>query len=193
MLFFKQKETLKKKFENIEKKERNSKMQRSRWQSKRTLTSPPLMKTSKLQLHIEWSSLKLIWGLAEHLLYHQVYKEPHRVWYERRKSDLVGIHIPSRKHRRRGYCKLRDTPWEGKGLRHICIFPGGSSGKESACNAGALGSIPGLGRSPGEGKGCPLQYSGLENSMDCIVTKSWTQLNNFHTRPEAWPKEAKYP
>ena len=44
-------------------------------------------------------------------------------------------------------------------------FPGGSAGKESACNAGDLGSIPGLGRSPGEGKGCPLQYSGLENSV----------------------------
>ena len=48
-------------------------------------------------------------------------------------------------------------------------FPGGSAGKESACNVGDLGSIPGLGRSPGEGKGYPLQYSGLENSMDCIV------------------------
>ena len=45
-------------------------------------------------------------------------------------------------------------------------FPGGSSGKETACNAGDLGSIPGLGRSPGEGNGYPLQYSGLENSMD---------------------------
>ena len=48
-------------------------------------------------------------------------------------------------------------------------FLGSSAGKESACNAGDPGSIPGLGRSPGEGKGYPLQYSGLENSMDCIV------------------------
>ena len=47
-------------------------------------------------------------------------------------------------------------------------FPDSSVGKESACNAGDPGSIPGLGRSPGEGKGYPLQYSGLENSMDCI-------------------------
>ena len=47
-------------------------------------------------------------------------------------------------------------------------FPGGSAGKASACHAGELGSIPGLGRS-GEGKGYPLQYSGLENSMDYIV------------------------
>ena len=48
-------------------------------------------------------------------------------------------------------------------------FPGGSAGKESACKAGDLGLIPELGRVPGEGKGYPLQYSGLENSMDCIV------------------------
>ena len=47
--------------------------------------------------------------------------------------------------------------------------PCGLAGKESACNVGDLGSIPGLGRSPGEGKGYPLQYSGLENSMDYVV------------------------
>ena len=45
-------------------------------------------------------------------------------------------------------------------------FPGGSAGRASACNSGGLGSIPGLGSSPGEGKDYPLQYSGLENSMD---------------------------
>ena len=45
-------------------------------------------------------------------------------------------------------------------------FPDSSVGKESTCSVGDLGSIPGLGRSPGEGKGYPLQYSGLENSMD---------------------------
>ena len=45
-------------------------------------------------------------------------------------------------------------------------FPGGSDGKESACKAGDLGSVPELERSPGEGNGYPLQYSGLENSMD---------------------------
>ena len=48
-------------------------------------------------------------------------------------------------------------------------FPCGSAGKESACNAGDLGLILGLGRSPGEGNGFRLQYSGLENTMDCIV------------------------
>ena len=45
-------------------------------------------------------------------------------------------------------------------------FPDSSAGKESACNVGNLGSIPGLGRSPGEGKGYSLQYSGLKNCMD---------------------------
>ena len=48
-------------------------------------------------------------------------------------------------------------------------FACGSVGKESACNAGDPGSVPGLERSPGEGKGYSLQYSGLENSMDCVV------------------------
>ena len=53
---------------------------------------------------------------------------------------------------------------------HMCMgFPCASGGKESACNAGDLGSIPGLGRSPGEQKGYKLQYFGLEKSMDCIV------------------------
>ena len=62
-------------------------------------------------------------------------------------------------------------------------FSCGSAGKESAYNAGNMGVISGLGRSPGEGKGYPLQYSGMENSMDCIVhgvTKSQTQLSDFH-------------
>ena len=49
------------------------------------------------------------------------------------------------------------------------FFPCGSAGLESAYNVGDLGLIPGLGRSPGEGKGYPLQYSSLENSTDCIV------------------------
>ena len=62
-------------------------------------------------------------------------------------------------------------------------FPCGSAGKESSCRVRDLGSIPGLGRSPEEGKGYPLQYSGLENSMNCIVhglTKSRTQPSDFH-------------
>ena len=53
-------------------------------------------------------------------------------------------------------------------LTGVMGFSGGSAGKESACNAGNLGLIPGLERSPGEGKGYPLQYSGLENSVDCL-------------------------
>ena len=65
-------------------------------------------------------------------------------------------------------------------------FPGGSAGKESICNAGNLGLIPGLGGSPGEGNSYPVQYSGIENSMDCIIhgaTKSWTtQMVNTEIR-----------
>ena len=59
-----------------------------------------------------------------------------------------------------------------------------SAGKESACSVGDLGSIPGLGRSPGDGNGYPLQFSGLENPRDCIVlgvSRSLTQLSNFHS------------
>ena len=67
-------------------------------------------------------------------------------------------------------------------------FPDGSDGKESDCNTRDLGSIPGLGSSPGEGNGSPLQYSGLENSMDRGVwwatvhgaSKSRTGLTNQH-------------
>ena len=58
-------------------------------------------------------------------------------------------------------------------------FPGSSAGKESTCNAGDLGLIPGLERSPGEGNGYSLQYSGLENSMDRIGIAG-SRLSDFH-------------
>ena len=77
-------------------------------------------------------------------------------------------------------------------LERALGHPGGSAGKESACSTGDLGSIPGLGRSPGEGKGYPLQYSGLENSMDCMVhevAKSRTGLSDFHFTG-GWGKES---
>ena len=67
--------------------------------------------------------------------------------------------------------------------RKILGFPDNSVGKESTCNAGDPSSIPVLGRSAGEGIGYPLQYSGLENSMECIVhgvAKSQTRLSDFH-------------
>ena len=67
------------------------------------------------------------------------------------------------------------------------IFPNSSVGKEPTCNAGDAGSIPGLGRSPGEGLGYPLQYSGLDNSMDFLVhgvAKSWTRLSSFHVHED---------
>ena len=100
-------------------------------------------------------------------------------------------------NQRRRQCKLSykevTSQWGGShrwGLQAERLsplgFPCGSAGKESACSVGDLGLIPGLGRSPGEGKGYPLQYSGLENSIysiDCIVhgvAKSQTRLSDFH-------------
>ena len=66
----------------------------------------------------------------------------------------------------------------------VMAFPGSSAGKESACNEGDLGLIPRLGRSPEEGNGYSLQYSGLENPMDYYidygVTKSRTRLSTLH-------------
>ena len=107
------------------------------------------------------------------------------------KNTEVGTHLFSResswpRNRTRVSCIAGRflTNWA---IREVNVkywgFPGSSAGKESTCNVGDLGSIPGLGRSPGEGNGYPLQYSGLENSMDCIVhgvTKHWTQLSDFH-------------
>ena len=63
-------------------------------------------------------------------------------------------------------------------------FPGGSYGKESTCNAGDLGSIPGLGRSPGEGNGYPLQYSCLENPMDIGVWWVTKSMGSQSVRPD---------
>ena len=73
-------------------------------------------------------------------------------------------------------------------------FPCQLAGKESACNVRDLGLIPGLGISPGEGKGYPLQNSGLENSMGCIVhgvTKSRTRLSDFHFTCTLWSVQKK--
>ena len=117
------------------------------------------------------------------------------------RNSCLGLQEPSRNKGfpcgsagKKSTCNAGDPgsiPW----IRKICWsrdrlhapvflgFPCDLAGKESACNAGDLGSISGLGRSPGEGEGYSLQYSDLENSMDCIVhgvAKSRTQLRDFH-------------
>ena len=77
---------------------------------------------------------------------------------------------------------LRNCHGAWQGGRGVA-FPCSSAGKEPPCNAGDLESIPGLGRSPGEGKDYPLQHPGLEKSMDFMVhgvAKHRTRLNNFH-------------
>ena len=91
----------------------------------------------------------------------------------------IGVHV---------FLKLWLSPdtCPGIGLLDYMGFPCNSVDKESACSAGNLGSIPGLGRSPGEGNGNPLQYPCLENPMDREawwaavhrVAKSWTRLSN---------------
>ena len=102
--------------------------------------------------------------------------------------------------------QLNTCTWDlqviwARGCVHVCLnryrcghgLPCSSAGKQSACDAGDLGSTPQLGRCPGEGKGYPLQYCGPENSMDSIVhgvTKSWTQLSfqvwTLCVRVNAW-------
>ena len=69
-------------------------------------------------------------------------------------------------------------------LGHFGLPCGSTAGKESTCGSGDLGSIPGLGRSPGEGKDYPCQYSGLENYMDCIVSP---QRRQWHPTPVLLP------
>ena len=102
---------------------------------------------------------------------------------------------------------MQETPvrflvWEDPWRRVRLLIPvflgftGGSAGKESACNVGDLGSIPGMGRCPGEGNSYPLQYSGLENCMDCIVlgvTESRTRLSNFHFTSGVSPVNFRHP
>ena len=105
---------------------------------------------------------------------------------ERQRASLVAqllrICLQCRKPRFDSW--VRNICWRRDRLlsRVFLGFPGGSAGKESTQSTRDLGLIPGLGRSPGEGNGYPLQYSGLENSMDCRVhgvAKSGTQLSNF--------------
>ena len=93
------------------------------------------------------------------------------------------IHLPCRRPQFGSW--VRKVLWRRDRLTTPIFlgFPCSSTGKESTCNMGDLGLIPGLGRSPGEGKGYPLQYSGLENSMYCIVhgvRKSWIWPSNSH-------------
>ena len=86
-----------------------------------------------------------------------------------------------RRQRILAYCQLL--------RKDIQAFPDSSLGKESACNAGDPSSIAGSGRSPGEGTGYPLQYSDLENSMDCTVhgvAKSWTWLTEQFSLSLPW-------
>ena len=131
-----------------------------------------LIRSVSISSRIKWSEVK--WSrsvVSDSLRPHGL--QPTRLlrpWDFPGKSPGMGCH-----------CLLQCSPYS------LLVFPGGSAGKESACNAEDLGSIPGLGRSPGEGNGNPLQFSCLENSRDRErslagfsrwVTKSQTRLSD---------------
>ena len=133
------------------------------------------------------------------------WKNGHSIYLER--FVLMGSDHPDSSVGKESTCSAGDPRfdfWVGKiPWRRVSLltpvflgFPCGSAGKESACNVGDLGLIPGLGRSPREGNGYPLQYSGLENSMDCLVrgiTKSQTHLSDFHSHRYSFPRLSKLP
>ena len=93
-------------------------------------------------------------------------------------------------------CNTLDGPQDNYAKYKKLVVPCGLEGKESGCNAGDSGSIPGLGRSPGEGNGYQLQYSCLENSMDRValwaifhgMAKSWTQLKETQRQQQCLDK-----
>ena len=98
-------------------------------------------------------------------------------------ADLIGLLWASNKQTHMKYLWKLWGALHWLGINVEKCFPSGSVVKNPLANAGDAGLFPGLGRSPGEGKGYPLQYSGLKNCMDCIVhaiAKSWTRLSDFH-------------
>ena len=120
----------------------------------------PLLEMS--QDHLNLLYLRIIWSPGITIILKVTFFISH-TFGPNRDTCLTHIHLGNRNFQTKG-------------------FPCGSAGKESTCNVGSLGSIPVLGKSPGEEKGYPLQYSGLENSMDYIVhgiAKSRTQLATF--------------
>ena len=120
------------------------------------------------------------WGMSRH--FDRLYAKLH--W-----ASLIAQLVKNRQQCRRSRFgsipEFRKIRWRRDRLPAPVFlgFPCGSAGKESTCNMGDLGSIPGLGRSPGAGKGYPLQYSGLQNSMDCIfhgIARSQTPLSDLY-------------
>ena len=121
----------------------------------------------------DWNHISYVSCIDKWVLYHQASLI----------AQLVKNHMQCRRPQFNSW--VRKIHWRRDRLPTAVFlgFPCGSAGKESACTAGELGLIPGLGRSPGEGKGYPLQYSGLENSMDFTVhgvRKSRTPLSSSH-------------
>ena len=121
--------------------------------------------------YLTFSSVKLLRSHIKKQSPNDIYHNP-IVIFNVQYCDILGF--PDSSVGKESTCNVGKISWRRDRLPTPVFlgFPCGSAGKESSCNAGDLGSIPGLGRSPGEGKGYPLQYSGLKNSIDCIVTES---------------------
>ena len=145
--------------------------------------------------HVHWEAARnsheedSTWSTASQVAKIETASHPHlTLWLDRNRiQGLPRTKAPLWWHRRVGWRGGRKAQEGGDICTLIHLgFPGGSDGKESACSAGDLGSIPGLGRSPGGGHGNPLQYSCLENPMDRGawqatvhgVAKSWTRLRD---------------
>ena len=132
--------------------------------------------------YLTFSSVKLLRSHIKKQSPNDIYHNP-IVIFNVQYCDILGF--PDSSVGKESTCNVRKISWRRDRLPTPVFlgFPCGSAGKESSCNAGDLGSIPGLGRSPGEGKGYPLQYSGLKNSIDCIVTESdmteWLSFTSF--------------
>ena len=138
---------------------------------------------SRHQWHQRWQTVGRRWGEVQSVLSHVTWRR----WSPR-------YHLQAAFHALPALSATRGQKASSSSFSLMLLslssnasvwgFPGGSKGKESACNEGDLGSVPGLGRSPGEGNDCLLQYSCLENPMDRgalqaidLVTKSQTRLS----------------
>ena len=143
------------------------------------LSSPQLVSSKPILINVSGLGLKII-DLEFFFWLQKYYRYIHS-------KIIFHIQIDIRSHLYWGRGTTTRGSWDGSSPARNWFpapgFPYGSAGKESPCNEGDLGSIPGSGRSTGERKGYGLQDSGLENSMDCIVhgvAKSWTQMSDFH-------------
>ena len=152
-----------------------------------------------------WDTRKSLWGTFTTILYHILYLKSQFSSYPS-STNPFSLNKEARDLKKvfqLSHPKSESSSWEkrvdkptGDSLfffvswfSEYLSFPGGSDSKESACHAGDLGLIPGLGRSPGEGNSTPLQYSRLENSMD---RGAWWAIVHGVTKGLIWPSNVHF-